>query len=94
MATVIVQHHVADYDKWYPEFIEHGEIRRGHGATGHQIFRTVGDPNDLVLVNEFSSLDGAKAFMQDPSLPEAMQRAGVDSEPRIWLSDDQSSEQY
>jgi len=94
MAAVIVQHHVEDFDRWISVYKEHGEARRAHGATGHQIFRMTDDPNDLVLVNEFASIEGAMAFMQDPSLKEAMARAGVDSEPRVWVVDEASSERY
>ena len=94
MATVIVQHHVEDFDRWLPVYKEHGEVRRAHGGTGHQIFRTADDPNDLVIINEFDSPEGAKAFMADPSLKEIMGRAGVNSEPRVWLCDDASSERY
>ena len=39
MVKVIVQHHVADYDVWYPVFVEHQGIRKQHGATGHSINR-------------------------------------------------------
>jgi heme-degrading monooxygenase HmoA len=94
MAAVIVQHHVEDYDRWLPAYKEHGEVRRANGGTGHQIFRTADDPNDLVIVNEFDSLEGAKAFMADPSLKEQMGRAGVNSEPKVWLCDDASTERY
>jgi uncharacterized protein (DUF1330 family) len=94
MAAVIVQHHVEDFDRWLPVYKEHGEVRRAHGGTGHQIFRTAGDPNDLVVVNEFDSLEGATAFMQDPSLQEVMAKAAINSEPKIWVCDDSSSEQY
>ena len=94
MAAVIVQHHVEDFDRWLPLYKEHGEVRRANGGTGHQIFRTTEDPNDLVIVNEFASLEGAMGFLNDPSLKGAMGRAGVDSEPKIWICDDASSEQY
>jgi uncharacterized protein YndB with AHSA1/START domain len=94
MAKVIVQSHVADYDRWYPVFVEHGEVRRGHGATGHVVYRTVEDPNTLVIVNDFPTADGARAFMTDPSLKDAMERAGVDSVPQIWLCDEVESQRY
>ena len=85
MVKVIVQHHVSDYDRWYPVYTEHGEVRRRHGGTGHTITRAVDDPNQLVVVNEFETLAGARAFSQDPSLQDAMQRAGVDSAPQVWI---------
>ena len=78
MTKVIVQHHVVDYDRWYPVFTEHEEIRRRHGATGHSINRVATDPNTIVIVNDFATLEGARAFSQDPSLPAAMERGGVD----------------
>lgn len=94
MAKVIVQHHVADYDRWHPVFTEHGELRRKHGATGHTIHRAVEDPNTIVIVNDFASVDGARAFRSDPSLAEAMKRAGVDSAPDVWIVDEVEAVQY
>ena len=52
MASVIAQHHVEDFDRWLPFYKEHGEVRRAHGGTGHQIFRTTDDPNELVHDHE------------------------------------------
>jgi hypothetical protein len=63
-------------------------------AAGHIINRAVDDPNALVVVNEFATVDAARAFMTDPSLPEVMQRAGVDSAPQVWLVDEAESELY
>jgi heme-degrading monooxygenase HmoA len=80
---LIVQHTVRDYDTWKPLFDEHGEVRRHHGATGHEIYRSLDDPNDITIVNYFPSREQAQAFASDPSLKEAMERGGVISEPRI-----------
>jgi quinol monooxygenase YgiN len=94
MAKVIVQHHVADYDRWFPVFIEHGEVRRRHGATGHTVYRTAADPNTVLIVNDFASVADAQAFLQDPSLPEAMARAGVDVAPQVWIVDEAHAATY
>ena len=94
MAKAIVQHHVADYGRWYPVFKEHGDVRRAHGATGHAIFRATDDPNTVVIVNDFSTVEGARSFATDPSLPEVMKRAGVDSAPQVWICDEEESETY
>ncbi len=80
---VVVSHHVADFNAWKPVFEEHGEIRRRHGATGHHLYRSIDDPGQVIVVNEFADEAGARAFADDPSLPEAMQRAGVDGPPVI-----------
>lgn len=82
---VIVAHHAADYDRWLPAFKEHGEVRRRHGSTGATIYRGVEDPNQIVVVNEMATLEGARGFMEDPSLKDAMDRAGVDGQPTIYV---------
>ena len=94
MVKVIVQHHVADYDRWFPVFTEHEAVRRQHGATGHTISREVSDPNSVVIVNEFATLEGARAFSQDPSLPAAMARGGVDGAPQVWIANEADSRVY
>jgi hypothetical protein len=86
MAQVIVQHHVVDYDRWIAVFNEHQSVRQRHGGTGHTISRVVGDENTLVIVNDFATLEGARAFSSDPSLPDAMHRGGVDGAPQVWIT--------
>ena len=94
MTRVIVQHRVADYDQWLPVFTEHEAVRRQHGATGHTVNRDVSDPNSIVILNDFATLDGARAFSQDPSLPEAMARGGVEGHPQVWIVEEADAGQY
>jgi hypothetical protein len=94
MAKVVVQHRVEDYDRWYPVFTEHESVRREYGATGHSLGRVAGDPNSLVIVNEFATVDGARAFSQDPSLPAAMARGGVEGMPQVWIVDEAETKRY
>ena len=94
MTKVIVQHQVADYDRWYPVFTEHEAVRRQHGATGHSIGRAVADRNSVVIVNDFATLAGAQAFGQDPSLPDAMARGGVVGAPQVWIVEEADAKTY
>lgn len=87
MVAVIIRHTVRDFDEWKPIFEEHGEVRRRHGALGHQVYRTEGSPQDLIVVGVFKDLAGARAFAADPSLPEVMERSGVISAPDITFAD-------
>jgi quinol monooxygenase YgiN len=79
--TLVVHHRVHDYDVWKPVFDDHEAVRRGHGELEHRIFQTLGDPEGVVIHNDFPSEEAARAFMDDPSLPEAMERGGVDGTP-------------
>ena len=94
MTKVIVQHRVADYDRWLPVFNEHEAVRRQYGATGHSITRVASDPNTVVIVNDFATLEGALGFAQDPSLPAAMARGGVEGAPQVWIGDEADSGTY
>jgi hypothetical protein len=94
MAKVIVAHHVADYGRWLPVFNEHEAVRRQHGATGHSIGRDASDPNTIVIVNDFATLEGARAFSKDPSLPAAMARGGVEGPPQVWIVEEAEARKY
>ena len=80
---VAVRHTVSDFDQWKPVFDEHQKVREFHGALGHMLLTTPGDPNTQLVINEFPSAEAAEAFASDPSLPEAMSRGGVVDAPRI-----------
>jgi heme-degrading monooxygenase HmoA len=92
--VVIVQHKVRDFDAWKPVFDEHGAVRRRYGATGHEIYRGLEDPNDITVVNHFPSKEQAQAFAADPSLKEAMARGGVISEPHMTWAEETETVEY
>jgi hypothetical protein len=94
MAKVIVQHHVIDYDRWFAVFNEHQATRVAHGATGHSVNRVAADPNTIVIVSDFATLEGALAFSQDPSLPAAMTKGGVDGPPQVWITNEADAAAY
>jgi hypothetical protein len=86
IVIIIVQHKVRDYEQWKSVFDEHEATRRRYGATGHLLYQSAEDPNDLTIVNQFPSREQAEAFAADPSLKEAMERGGVISEPRVTFA--------
>jgi uncharacterized protein (DUF1330 family) len=81
----MVHHHVQDYNVWKPVFDGHAAVRKTFGSRGGRVFRSASDPNEIVIVMEFDSMDHAHAFAQDPSLPEAMQRGGVMGPPEVFF---------
>ena len=92
--VLIVQHRVSDYEAWKTVFDEHEEVRRRHGATGHELYRGLDDPNEITVVNHFPSRAAAEAFAVDPSLKEAMERGGVVSEPRVTWAEQADTAEY
>lgn len=83
MTTVAVRHRVADFDAWKAAYDEHGAVRTQLGTTGDQVLRGADDPNEVLVLTYWPALSNAQAFLSDPSLKEAMSRAGVVAEPRI-----------
>lgn len=81
MITLVVHHRVRDYDAWKAVFDEHEPVRRSHGEIEHRVYRDLHDRNRVVIHNDFPTEDAARAFLEDPSLREAMERAGVEGEP-------------
>ncbi len=84
--TAAVHHQVRDYEAWKAVFDEHEPVRRSHGALEHRLYHAFDDPLRLVVHNDFPTPADAEAFTRDPSLPEAMARAGVEGEPSISMS--------
>jgi hypothetical protein len=83
MAQLLVHHKVQDYAAWRPVFDEMGAVRAQHGSTGARVFHNAADSNELVVIIDFPALDDARQYAQSPGLREAMQRAGVISQPEV-----------
>lgn len=87
-ATLAVTHTVADYDAWYAVFTEHATVRKEHGCQSEELFAHPSEPDRVMNLMRFPTLAAVDSFLSDPSLQEAMTRAGVVGEPRIeiWTS--------
>ena len=84
MIVAAIQHPVADYEAWKKVYDEENPGKLGH-AVFARVNRSVDDPNTIVVVAGFESLEKARGFLDNPELKEAMERAGVSGEPRIEL---------
>lgn len=80
-AVSIVHHRVADFDAWKAVYDSDGvrDMQRAGGVLDHAVLRPADDPNMVVVVHTFASQDAAHAFFaENPTLKDAMGRAGVD----------------
>jgi len=94
MAQLIIQNRVADYDRWHAVFTEMESFRRGRGAVGHRVYRDPADPNVLVIITDYPALADAQAVVGDPELRAAMERAGVEGPPQMWIMDEVEAKSY
>ena len=74
MPSLLIRHHVADYDAWKAVFNEQELTRRANGAHGGKLFHSSGDPNEILLLLEWDDLDRARLFVDADDRREARQR--------------------
>lgn len=84
---MIIRHQVTDYARWKRAFDEHSSARAAGGSRGGQLFRSADNPNEMIAVFEWESLDQARQFGQSADLRETMQRAGVADIPDVYFVD-------
>jgi len=82
MATMVIRHPVVDYGSWRAVYDEVAPLRDRHGCTAERVLRDADDPETVLVLHDFPTLDGARSFAADPGLKAAMQRAGVAGPPR------------
>ena len=73
----LVRHRVADYDAWKKAYDGFAPIQAEHGVLGHQVLRSIENPNDVIVTHTFDSHEAARAFFAMPELKETMNQAGV-----------------
>ncbi len=83
MSYLYVHEKVADYSKWRPVYDSLASAKQSRGLIKADVFQNASDPNEIVLVESWNSLDAARSWGQAPELREAMQKAGVIPPPVI-----------
>lgn len=87
MSKMYVRHKVADFNNWKKVYDDMHSHRQEFGCTGEFVFRQNEDPNDVLIITDWSNKDQAMKYGQSPILKEAMKNAGVLSAPEINITD-------
>jgi hypothetical protein len=91
--TVASIHPVADFDRWKEALGD--ALERGFpGLVRRTVFRSLDDPNEVMVELELESAEAALALI--PSLPmrEMLDRGGVDIYPAIFVGEEVSELGY
>jgi hypothetical protein len=86
--TAVVQHRVADYDTWRKAYDGFGGVQKAGGVTRQSVYRSNDDPSNVMVIHGFATTADAQAFLAGSELREAMQRAGVQGQPRVEIYQD------
>jgi len=81
----IISHPVKDYAAWRPVYDSAEPLRQKAGITGAEVFRDPKNPNMVVVLHRFPTVEAAQAFLADPGLKEAMTKAGVIGQPSVTV---------
>jgi heme-degrading monooxygenase HmoA len=92
MIVVAIQHPVADYDAWKAVYDQNNPGT--FGAKMARVNRSVDDPNLVVVVAAFESVEAANSMIENPELKADMDRAGVTAAPRIEVYEEAEVVQY
>ncbi|MEX0744752.1 MAG: antibiotic biosynthesis monooxygenase [Phycisphaeraceae bacterium] len=85
MAHVMIRHRVQDFERWRQVFEAAADFRRDGGEQRYEVFEIHDDPDHVVLLFEWDSMERARAFLANPELSDAMDQAGVESPPEVWF---------
>lgn len=78
-----ISHEIADYSMWKPGFDEHINVRNESGLKDIFVKQDINNTNSITAFFEVTDIKKAEAFLADPKLKEAMEKAGVTSAPVI-----------
>jgi len=81
--AMLVSHTVANLDTWLAGYGASAAVQKQGGIIGEAANQSLDDPSTVVVYHQAESHDTLKAFMANPSLAEAMKKAGVTSAPQV-----------
>ena len=85
MALLVVQHTVSDYSAWRAIYDSLDEVERNWGVTTTSVHRMAEAPNTVLVLRQFATVAQAQGFLTSREIRAAMQRAGVEEDPRIEI---------
>lgn len=85
-ARVFVEHEVADYAAWRKAYDAFAATRGKLGVTYAAVYQSADNPNNVIVIHDFASVEKAKAFVASDDLKSAMQKAGVKGQPHITVT--------
>jgi quinol monooxygenase YgiN len=80
---IVAIYRVKDYPTWYANYQAFAAQRAAAGLRNAQVFRSVSDPNTIVIYSEVDDLGKYAAFLNSPELKAEQQRSGIMGPPDV-----------
>ncbi len=83
MAYLSIKHTVNNFNHWKTVYDSLEAARGQHGFIGSQILRGADNPNHIVVLEEYQTLEGARTWAHSADFHVANGHAGVNCVPEI-----------
>ena len=80
---ILVQHEVEDFEVWKKVYDEDEPARAAAGFKEITLYQGLDNPNNVVVIFSNDDVEKTREFLQSDHIKEAMQSAGVVSEPQF-----------
>ncbi|HEX9888784.1 MAG TPA: antibiotic biosynthesis monooxygenase [Nitriliruptorales bacterium] len=83
MVTVIARLPVADFDTWHAEYERMHPVREQQGERGRRLYRDLDDPNTIVVVFDWDTVESARGYFGSDELRASVERAHGCAPPTV-----------
>ena len=85
-ARMFVRLEVVQFSEWVKVYDGFAPARKAAGITSSTVWQSADDPNDVIIMNDFPSLEQARAFAASGELRDAMRNSGLRGPPQVWFA--------
>jgi hypothetical protein len=82
---VTIIHSVPDYDRWVE--VVRNSRREVPGLVRRSVFRSMDDPNEVMVDMELESADAARELIPSVDLRQLLDRAGIEIYPPVFVGE-------
>jgi hypothetical protein len=77
---------VKDFSAWRTSYNGHEKERASAGITNGRVFRSLEDPNDVVILQDVADVSKARTWLTSNEMKLVMEKSGVLGSPSIRFS--------
>ena len=81
----VISHPVEDYATWRQAYDDFSDAQQAGGVIMEQVYQDPADPNKVLVLHGFETLEAADVFLNSEELKSAMQGAGVAAPPDVMV---------
>ncbi|MGR3758149.1 MAG: putative quinol monooxygenase [Tranquillimonas sp.] len=79
----VISHPVQDYARWRAVYDDFADEQKAGGVIMEQVYRDPADPDQVLVLHGFETMEAAESFLSSDELRSAMEGAGVAGPPDI-----------